>query len=306
MLCPVASRKSVVPGYAVWGNSCMNTADGPDSFELGRHRDVPRRRWPIVFGLAVFGLLVAAAYVAVVPQVGSVYTATAVVDVSPPIAAESGGIELIPGLVPLIPDLHGQAQVVRSIRVAAIAGRLLHSGLSPLVLSEKVTVAVPPNSSVLDIGCKESSARDAASCANSFAHAYLQNRSFSAAARIAALARHLKAKRISLENTISSLNMQVKDLLKSSAKRPALEAKITADSSLVASLTSQIAPLAVTGKNVNGGMVITAATEPTSPGSPSNLLLVLPSGLMAGLLVGLIAAFLLSRRDQRIHSARDA
>ena len=43
------------------------------------------------------------------------------------------------------------------------------------------------------------------------------------------------------------------------------------------------------------------------PGSPSSprTLLVLPSGLLAGLLLGLLAAFALDFRDRRIHSARD-
>src|SRR5262249_61564530 len=35
------------------------------------------------------------------------------------------------------------------------------------------------------------------------------------------------------------------------------------------------------------------------------LLLVLPRGLLAGLLIGLVLAFVLDRRDDRIHSARD-
>ena len=45
-------------------------------------------------------------------------------------------------------------------------------------------------------------------------------------------------------------------------------------------------------------------SPPSSPTSPQALL-ILPSGLLVGLLIGLIVAFLVDRRDKRIHGARD-
>jgi hypothetical protein len=127
----------------------MNTSHGPDPSGLGRQRSVPRRRWLIVPGLAALGLLASAAYVVVgaevVPQV---YTATAAIDVTSTAIGPSQGIVVIPGRVP---DLHGQAKAVRSIGVAVIAGRMMHSGLSPRALTKNVTVTVPPNSWALDI-----------------------------------------------------------------------------------------------------------------------------------------------------------
>src|SRR5262249_56816022 len=73
--------------------------------------------------------------------------------------------------------------------------------------------------------------------------------------------------------------------------------------SQLATLRSHISAL---GGSVNyrPGSILTAATPPTSPSSPKPLL-VLPSGLLAGLLIGLVLAFVLDRRDDRIHSARD-
>jgi len=52
------------------------------------------------------------------------------------------------------------------------------------------------------------------------------------------------------------------------------------------------------------GAVYTPATPPTSPSSPRSLL-VLPSGLLGGLLIGLLGAFSLDVRDRRIHGVRD-
>jgi len=54
--------------------------------------------------------------------------------------------------------------------------------------------------------------------------------------------------------------------------------------------------------NTSVGLIATPATAPESPASPRALLLV-PSGLLAGLLIGLLAAFFIDFRDRRIHSA---
>jgi uncharacterized protein involved in exopolysaccharide biosynthesis len=55
----------------------------------------------------------------------------------------------------------------------------------------------------------------------------------------------------------------------------------------------------------SGGSIITRATPPERPGGPSRLLAP-PAGLVAGLLLGLIAAFLLDRRDRRLHGEEAA
>ncbi len=71
----------------------------------------------------------------------------------------------------------------------------------------------------------------------------------------------------------------------------------------MAPLRSAIASLGAS-TNYNAGYMITNAVPPTSPSSPRKLLY-LPSGLMVGLLLGLIAAFIADRRDDRIHAPRD-
>src|SRR2546430_1946370 len=50
---------------------------------------------------------------------------------------------------------------------------------------------------------------------------------------------------------------------------------------------------------------VTGARGPRTARSSPKPLLYLPSGLLAGLLLGLIAAFALDRRDDRIHAPRD-
>ena len=57
--------------------------------------------------------------------------------------------------------------------------------------------------------------------------------------------------------------------------------------------------------NTNPGYIITSAVPPSSAASPQPLLY-LPSGLLAGLLAGLVAAFAADRRDDRVHTVREA
>jgi capsular polysaccharide biosynthesis protein len=277
----------------------MTSIQRPDSLELADYTGVLRRRWPIVVVAAIIGVVGAFAYTLVAPKT---YTAQAAVYVS--VTAADQGASVANSRTGGQVNLDTEAQLVTSGTVSAMAQKTLHSPLSAYTLGKSVNVTVPPNSQVLDISCRASSGAGAAACANAFANAYLQNRTSSAATAIAARVKALQAKQASLENTVSALNTQVHGLPKTSSKRPAIEAKITADRSQLTSLNPQITALIAAGTNVNGGKVITAATAPQKPSSPKKSL-ILPSGLAAGLVIGLIIAYIWDRRDKRIHRAQD-
>jgi capsular polysaccharide biosynthesis protein len=255
----------------------------------------------IVPGLAAVGLLASAAYVVggaeVMPQV---YTATAAVDVTSTAIGPSQGIVVIPGRVP---DLHGQAKAVRSIGVAVIAGRMMHSGLSPRALTKNVTVTVPPNSWVLAIACADPSASRAATCADDFAKAYLQSSGRSAAKAASAQVNTLRRAVTSLSRARATLLAKAATLPLNSPTRATDEARLTWDHGQLRSFARQIK--AVTGEltHTSSGSIVTLATAPGKPGGPSKLPVLL-SGPVAGLLVGVIAAFLLGRRDKRTHDTR--
>jgi uncharacterized protein involved in exopolysaccharide biosynthesis len=274
----------------------MSASLGPERFEPGGYRGLPRRRWPIVLGSTVLGLAAAALYVAVVPQaVPRPASATAVVDL--PTQAEPGeGIVLIPGLVP---DVHGQAQVVRSIRVAAIAGQMMHSALPPRALSKRVTVTVPPDSWLLDIACADPSAVRAATCANDFATAYLQSRDRSVINLLDAQVNSLQREVSSLQHAKATLKTKIAAMPPNSSGSVADEAQLTSDNGQLRVLTQLIRTKVGQLRTAPApGLILTLAAPPAKPNSPSNLP-ALPAGLVAGLLLGLIAAFSLARRDKR-------
>jgi uncharacterized protein involved in exopolysaccharide biosynthesis len=273
----------------------MNTSQRPDSSGPGGFLEALRGRWQIAPGLAALGLLAAAAYVLAVPKV---YTATASVWSA---VVPSSGIILLPVQVPA-PGLDTQVQPVTSAPVAAIAGKMLQSSLSPLALSRQVTVTVRPESGVLDITCTTSAAGGAAACANAFARAYLQSHGATATSSLNSRIHSLQGKVSALQKTISTLNTRISGLPSNSPARISDQATATSASAQLAALNQQLTSLTEDLANTSGGHIVTAAAPPGKPASPDKAL-VLPGGLAAGLLLGLIVEFWMDRRDKRIRSA---
>jgi uncharacterized protein involved in exopolysaccharide biosynthesis/Mrp family chromosome partitioning ATPase len=278
----------------------MSSIQRPDSFDLADYTGVLRRRWPIVLVGTIVGLLGAFGYVIAAPKT---YTATTQVYVSPTGADLSN--QLASSRTQGSVNLDTEAQIIQSGTVAALAGKTMHSSLSTYKLSKEVSVSVPANSQVLDIACSASTAQGAATCANAFAAAYLQNRSSSAASTIAAQIKPLQAKVGQLQKADSGLNGTIASLPSNSSQRLAAQAQLSSNVSQLHNLNGQLGTLYSDASKTNGGHVTTVASAPGSPSSPKKTL-ILPAGLVAGLVIGLILAFLWDRLDKRIHTARDS
>ncbi len=276
----------------------MNGSPATDSFELADYLGVLRRRWWLIVGLVCVGLLGAAAYYMTAPRT---YTATASVYVT---ATGAGSNQVQNGRTNGTVNMDNEAQLVQSYNVAAIAARNLRTAPSPSQLVKNVSVAVPPNSQVLQISCSASSAAASAACARAFAAAYLQNRSVTATSALKAQLQTLQGKIQSLQQNSAKLSGQIRLLPPNSTQRATAAAELRSDNSQLNGLNNQVAALTAQEANSSGGYIITAATLPGSPTSPKAALL-LPGGLLVGLLMGLIVAFITDRRDTRVHSARE-
>jgi uncharacterized protein involved in exopolysaccharide biosynthesis/Mrp family chromosome partitioning ATPase len=276
----------------------MNISQRPDSFEPGDYLVVLRRRWWIVLVAAIAGLLLAAAYVKEAPKI---YTATASVQVA---ATESNTSAVAGGRTGSgTINMDSEAQIVQSISVATLVQHMLHSQLTPAQLSNKVNVTVPANSNVLAIGCSASTPGAAADCAEDFAKAFLLSQNTAAANQLATSLASLNSQVAKLSQSAASLGNKINALPPDSPSRATDEVTLKSDNSQLSSLSKQVGELKGEA-NSSAGSIITNAVPPAAPTSPQKLL-ILPSGLIAGLLIGLIAAFLIDRRDQRIHGARD-
>jgi len=276
----------------------MNPVQRPDSFEAADYMGVLRRRWWIVLALTIVGLVAAFAYVTVAPKA---YTATASVNVVPTAADQTNPVAGSRTNGATV-NLDTEAQVVQSTTVATIAAKMMHSPLTPWALDQQVNVTVPPNSSILDISCKASTPAGAATCANDFAKAYLQNRSTTATNYINQQLQKLQKKINGLNQAQAALRTKIGSLPANSPTRAADQNQLKTYESQSNKLTQQYANISALAAQTNGGSIISIATPPGKPSSPKKLLII-PSGLVAGLLIGLIVAFLVDRRDRRIHNS---
>jgi uncharacterized protein involved in exopolysaccharide biosynthesis/Mrp family chromosome partitioning ATPase len=277
----------------------MSSASRPDSFELSHYPAVLGRRWRIMLAVVLICLLGTVAYILAAPKV---YIGFATVYINPTGAVNAN--RLLGSRTGGTVNLDTEAQIVTSGVVATMAGKSLHSPLTPYALANAVQVSVPANSQDMVITCMASTNTGAAACANAFAAAYLKHRSDSAKAAIDQQIAALKSQISSLQKTVAGLTTTVSGLPSNSAEKAAAQTQLVSDRGQLNSLNVKVAALYGAAAQTNGGTVITPAHPPGSPSSPEKSLVV-PSGLGVGLVAGLIAAFVWDRRDRRIHTAGD-
>ena len=287
----------------------MNLQAAPDYFELSDYVSVLRRRWRTVAVWAVLGLVLAGLYLAVGAKK---YTATVLVQVN----ALPNNANAVGGRTGGPVNMDNEGQAVQSAAVAAIVKARIHSPLSVTDLVRHIHVTVPPNSTYLQITCDASSALTAQQCANATGKAYLYNRRTNInqvlGTGIRALQAHATRLRAAIERfktllfstrhkkaTLPTSPVLVGDALQLTDAQTALtQLQLHIDAALPL-YDSMAAP-----GSVIAGSIVTPAALPTAPSSPRKLL-VIPSGLIAGLILGLGLAFVRDRRDKRVHSARD-
>lgn len=287
----------------------MTASGEPDPFEFADYFGILRRRWWVVLGLAGVGLVAAAGYLALTPRA---YTATAAVNVTSTgnLPGQSAGS--LPGQNGAVAggrtsgavNLDTEAQIVKSGTVVDIARHTLHSPYAPGGLAHNVSVTVPANSSVLQISCQWSTADQAAACANAFANGYLSSRRATAVAAAGAVLHTMQHRLTALQKNIAQLTFQIRRLPLSSTRRATDRAQLLTANTQLEALATQSAAVTAQEAPGAGGSVISTATPPSRPSSPQKLL-VLPSGLLVGLIIGLIGAFTRDRLDRRVKDARD-
>jgi polysaccharide biosynthesis transport protein len=258
--------------------------------ELHHDAGTLRRRWRIVAVLAmVVGGLVAVRSLQQTP----VYEATASVLVRP-----LGATSIETGRRPdQIVSMAGEQRIMQSEAVAAIAGRKLGVTATPPELLEHVFVDVPAGSQILRVHFRSAEPRTAQRGADAFAQAFLDFRKKDVGRRVA--------------NSRSSLQRQIAAL---AAKKAGQDAIAAPDSSATpeqrrgalelsdsyskqqADLEQQLATLEQL--NLSPGTVIEPAVLPTSASRVRPVSVGL--GLVAGLVVGVLAAFVWDRTDTRL------
>ncbi|SEG99101.1 Capsular polysaccharide biosynthesis protein [Nonomuraea solani] len=260
--------------------------------DLDEHLSLLRRRWLLLVGCVVFGGTAGLALMRLTPPA---YTATTQVLVMPAGLQEPGNPVTSRQREPL--NLDTEAQVAQSAVVAARAARAL--GAAAL---EPAEVTVPPNSAVLWISVTAPAPTAAAEQSGAYATAYLANRRESA---LTAMAEQQEAVLSKLKQVNAGIDVVIKELDRLPRGTPGHAIATQRQGVLnrqAASLALKYDALRTVA--VTPGSVISQATPPAAPSSPS-LPLHLGTGLMAGLLAGSAAAYVRDRLDRRLRTAAD-
>lgn len=267
----------------------------PVAYELADYGRLLRRRGWIVLVLALLGLVAGQALLQSKPKV---YTSTVSVIVRS--VGDSGAVE--GGRTGSAVNLDTEAQLVRSEALAADVATALASADAPATLASRVSVSVPPNTSVLTISYDGPSRRDAQQGADTYAQVYLDTRRTSAQADLASNLTSLQVQADKLELSLRNVAGRIASLPSNSPDRALALAQQNVLVNQLTSVQTRISPLV--GQEVNAGRVISEASRPSGPSSPVPLLYRL-GGLLVGLLFGMTAAAFLDRTDKRVRRAHE-
>ncbi|GAT69565.1 LPS biosynthesis protein [Planomonospora sphaerica] len=259
--------------------------------DLADYASLLRRRWPALLLCLAAGTGGGGALLWATPPA---YTASTYVLVTPTGVQEQ--TNQVTNRQREALNLDTEAQIAQSAVVAKKAQAALKSTPGP------VDVAVPPNTSVLEISYTAADPNSAAAGASAYAQAYLAHRREAAD----------EALTVQLKTLLSKLRQVNESLTKVVAELPGLD-RGTADHTIALQrrsvLSRQVYNLtvkydALKTVAVTPGSVISEAVAPDRPSTPSPPLY-LGSGFMIGLLAGVGLAWIRDRLDTRIRDPRD-
>ena len=236
-------------------------------------RAVRRHPW-LVGGITLLALLVAFAWIS---KRAHEYQATAQILVTPSAGTTVQGLPLLTESVNPTRTLQTAATILSSPRAAAEAARALGGGWTAKKISDTVKVVPQGDSNIIAVTAKETSADAAVAAANASAKAALSVRT--------------KTLRSQADGLLAALQAQLKALG-------------TTDPATTSSLLGQISLLTgiVNGTDPNFLLQQPAGAAKLT-GTSAKLILFL--ALLAGLVIGTVAALLLEQIDQRIRDEDD-
>ncbi len=250
-----------------------------------------RRRWRFVIAGVAVGLALAAGADVLIHRD---YTSTAAVLVTDTGATTASNS--VNGRTQTDINLDTEAQLVKSHAVGRRVEQAL--GLTESIgrLVRPVSVTVPPNSTVLRISYTARTRTQARARAQAFANAYLADRSATAHDYLVQQAALIRARMTTIGQELRAVPATANAAQGGAHASAAIRARVNSYASQLSVLQSRLTK--VTSTVVTPGEVIADAQLATAAGPSSALILL--SGAMAGLLLGLAAAFVRERTDPRI------
>jgi capsular exopolysaccharide synthesis family protein len=199
-------------------------------------------------------------------------------------------------------NMFNQRQLAQSEPVAAIAAKSLKTTATPAQLLEHVKVDVPANSQILRIKYRDTVPLTAQHGADAFATAYLAFREADARAQAKASQTSIQRDVARLQKQASAAEKAISDPDADSNARQAAQARLTSINNRLQPLLAQLNGFL--SLDFTPGTVIAPAALPGSPASPNSRLDV-GIGLLVGLFLGVVLAFVRDRTDDRLRGRED-
>jgi polysaccharide biosynthesis transport protein len=265
------------------------------SVELRDYLAVFKRQFALILAIALLGAAAAAAYTF---RRTPVYESNASVLVR---AITTNAFD--PGSrVDQQLNMFNQRQLAQSEPVAAIAAKSLGTTATPAQLLEHVRVDVPANSQILRIRYRDTVPLTAQRGADAFATAYLAFREADARAQAKASQTSIQRDVARLQKEASEAEQAISDPGADSNARQAAQARLTSINNRLQPLLAQLNGFL--SLDFTPGTVIAPAALPDSPASPNSRLDV-GIGLLVGLFLGVVLAFVRDRTDDRLRGRED-
>jgi uncharacterized protein involved in exopolysaccharide biosynthesis len=265
------------------------------SVDVGRYVSVLRRRWLVILATTLVGLGLALAFLAVRPPLA---TATALVNVNVISADPFDNAREPSGLI----DPQTEVQTARSSAVLAAAADEVGTGVTPSELRASLALQVLTDATVMRISYSSEDRAEAIAATDAVAEQYLAYRSQLASERIGAITQRLADKRNELRDQLRAVNQRLADAQPGTSRAVQAESdrqllNLELDSLLTRINTAE-------SIDISGGTVLTAAEQNQVYLKPSRRL-VLASGLLGGLLLGVVLAFARNYQDRRVFDGHD-
>lgn len=265
------------------------------SLELRRYVTILKRRWLVVVLGVVMGVGLGAAYLFVTP---TSYVAASLVNINV-ISSEPFNNPREPsGLI----DTQTEVQTVRSSRVVTAASESLSNGATPSDVRSAVAAEVYDDATVVRITYQAEGARAAVDGAAAVAQEYLAYRSELAEQRINTISSQLERRRDVLSSRLVDVNARLAAAAPGSGAATQAESERQLLSIELDSLLTQIT--AVSGIDTTGGTVLTDAADTDVVVSPRRGFVMITAAV-AGLLLGIVLAFVRNVLDRRVFDGYD-
>lgn len=273
----------------------MSNRTSPTSFGLEYYWIVLKRQWYVVSAAALVGAIAAVGVLLVIPNQ---YTATAVANINVISSEPFNAQKPAGGLL----DVATEALTAQSYVVAAEASTLLGGSPNAKDIGEAADVTSDSGTSVVRVRFKAKDKDTAVLGANAVTEAYLTYRGNQAEKRIDVMLKNINDRLTGLRESLSEANTRNANAKAGSAEANQAESQRHQISVEMEGLLSQKNTLE--SVDTSGGAVLTPGENNPVHEAP-NKKRVLAAGILAGVVLGLLLAFVIDPRDRRIRSSSE-